>query len=234
MFQDGIEETFTVRDAGRMVEESIIEVLAHVIGEINTDSVNGCSADANVTAQAGESVASCDVAVSSDDIIQEVNAVAASGAAVHALTCDGDGSDAEISLISRDIAAAVALAVVQADSFCESTGGPGTMSCGLSHGTVTAVARATASAFSSGWAEANDEGCSCKVAASADTEKVEEIVAVASASAMAEACTGVSPAAMPSHATHIHENIHGTNLYLSPWLLPVHPLPSAGTSCFTC
>ena len=46
-------------------------------------------------------------------------------------------------MLAMEVAVAVAMAVVQADAFCESSGGPGTLSCALSSGTVDAVASAT-------------------------------------------------------------------------------------------
>ena len=198
MFEEGDEQTFTANDIQTTVEENIIELLATVTGSIHTDSEDGCSANAVTTGSAGDSVATCDVAVSSDDILEEVDAVASAAAAVRALACEGDGNEASINLIVRDIATAVAQAVVQADSFCESTGGPGTMACGLSNGTVTAVARATAGGFASGLVEAMGDDCDCDVSTEIDIEEVEEIMAVASTSALANVCTGApSAAALP-------------------------------------
>ena len=189
-FEEGEDQTLTVRDIQTSIEETIIDVLASVVGQINTDSVNGCSANADLVAQAGNSVATCDVSISADDILTEVNAIAAAGAAVRAIACAGDGTSAAITILSREVATAVAQAVVQADTFCESTGGPGTVACGLSQGTVTAVARASASAFASGLVEASGDDCTCDLSVVADAEAIEEIMATASASGLAEVCTG--------------------------------------------
>ena len=194
-FQGVEQQTMTAQDAERVVEENIIEVLATVVGEVRSDPVNGCSGNADVRAQAGDSVATCDVAVSADDIITEVDAVAAAGAAVRALACEGGDSSVGVRTVTQDVATAVAQAVVQADSFCESTGGPGTMACGLSNGTVAAVARATASAFVSGVVEAGGDGCTCDLSSLIDAEEIEEIIASASASALAQVCTGEPSAA---------------------------------------
>ena len=194
-FQGDEEQMMTAQDAERIVEENIIDVLATVVGEVQSNTVNGCSGNANVRAQAGDSVAACDVAVSADDIITEVDAVAAAGTAVRALACEGSNSSLDVSSITREVATAVAQAVVQADSFCESTGGPGTMACGLSNGTVAAVARATASAFASGVVEAGGDGCTCDLSSVMDAEEIEEIIASASASALAQVCSGEPPAA---------------------------------------
>ena len=62
---------------------------------------------------------------------------------MQALACEGEGSSAEARMLAMEVAVAVAMAVVQADAFCESSGGPGTLSCALSSGTVDAVASAT-------------------------------------------------------------------------------------------
>lgn len=181
------------------VEENIIDLLATVTGNINTDPVDGCSANFVADSEAGNSSATCDVAISADDILEEIDAIADAGAAVQAIACEGEGNEAEIRLIGREIAVAVAQGVVQADSFCESNGGPGTMSCGLSNGTVTAVARATASAFSSAMAEAMGPDCDCDLSTSLTVEEVEEIMAEATTSALAETCAGAaSTAALPT------------------------------------
>ena len=183
---------FTANDVQRAVEENIIQLLATVTGEISTDSTDGCSGNAVTRGQAGDAVAECDVAISSAAILEETNAVAAAGAAVRALACDGAGNEAQINLIVRDIATAVAQSVVQADSFCESTGGPGTMACGLSNGTGTAVARATASGFSAGVVEAKGVGCDCEVSTAVGLQEIEEIIATATTSALAQVCTGAA------------------------------------------
>ena len=194
MFEEGDEQTFTENDVQTTVEENIIELLASVTGSIHTDTEDGCSVDLETIGKAGDEVATCDVAVSSDDILEEISEVAEAGGVVQALACEGGGNEAEVNVIARQISIAIAQAVVQADSFCESTGGAGTMACGLSNGTVTAVAQATASAFASGMAEARGDDCDCDVSTQADINEIQEIFAVASTSALAEACTGAPSA----------------------------------------
>ena len=199
MFEEGDEQTFTENDVQTTVEENIIELLASVTGSIHTDTEDGCSGDSETIGKAGDEVATCDVAVSSDDILEEINEVAEAGGVVQALACEGGGNEAEVNVIARQISIAIAQAVVQADSFCESTGGAGTMACGLSNGTVTAVARATASAFSSAMAEAMGPDCDCDLSTSLTVEEVEEIMAEATTSALAETCAGAaSTAALPT------------------------------------
>ena len=190
MFQEGIEETLTARDIQRTVEQDIIDVLASVVGTIRTDPVDGCSANGDLNSTAGDMAATCDVAVSADDIRTEVDAVATAGAAVRALACEGGNTTLQVDIRSREIATAVARAIVQVDSFCESTGGPGTMGCGLGSGSVTAIARATARAFASGVIEAGGDDCICDLSAMVDAEDMVEIIAAATTSARAEACTG--------------------------------------------
>ena len=190
MFEDGDEQTFTMRDFQEVVEENILNVLASVVGEIRTDSVNGCSGEVVVTGRVNDTVALCEVDISADAVVTEIDAVAAAGAAVRALGCSDSGNSADINIHSREIATAIARAIAQADVFCESTGGPGTMACGMSSGAVTAVARATASAFTSGLVRAGGEGCECDLSATVDAEEVEEVIATAATSAMSQVCTG--------------------------------------------
>lgn len=197
MFQEGIVETLTAQDIQRDLEVDIIQVLASVVGMMRTDPDDGCSANVDILAMSGGMVATCDVAVSADDIRTEIDAVAASGAAVRAIACDGGSASNNITILSREVATAVAQAIVQVDAFCESTGGPGTRSCALGNGTVTAVARATARAFASGLVQAGDDGCTCDLDAMVDAEDMTEIIAAATTSAMVRVCTGEASARTP-------------------------------------
>ena len=183
-----------MRDFQEVVEENILNVLASVVGEIRTDSVNGCSIQGEVMAQVNDTVALCEIDTSADAVIMEINAIAAAGAAVRALGCSDNGNSADINIHSREIATAIARAIVQADVFCESTGGPGMMACGMSSGAVTAVARVTARAFTSGLVRAGGEGCDCELSATVDADEVEDIIATAATSAMAKVCTGAKSA----------------------------------------
>ena len=188
MFQEGIEETLTARDIQRTVEQVIIDVLASAIGTIRSDP-DGCSAVPYVPPIPGEMVA-CDFEVSAGDIFTELEAVATAGAAVRALACEGGNITPQVNTLSREVATAVARAIVHVESFCESTGGPGTMGCGLGNGTVTAIVRATAAAFAYGLVEQGGDSCFCDLSAVVDAKDVVEIIAASITSAMATACTG--------------------------------------------
>ena len=74
------DETVTVGAVQRVVEENILQLLGRTTGEIRTSAVDGCSISATNRAQAGDSFAECDIAVSADDILTEINAVAEAGA----------------------------------------------------------------------------------------------------------------------------------------------------------
>ena len=57
--------------------------------------------------------------------------------------CDGPDSFINVELALREVAVAIAQAVTQATAFCETAGGPGTMACAISRGTVDSAASAT-------------------------------------------------------------------------------------------
>lgn len=56
--------------------------------------------------------------------------------------CDGQIDAALGPILAREIAVANVQAVVSTQALCESSGGPGTMACGLTMGTVTDIAKA--------------------------------------------------------------------------------------------
>lgn len=102
-------------------------------------------ADAQHGLQVGDFLAQCELAVSGDRRVVEVDAVATAGAEAAAYACDGDIAEAEVDVIARATATALAEAVAQADIFCESVGGEDTMACGLAEVDVRAVASAQVS-----------------------------------------------------------------------------------------
>lgn len=109
---------------------------------------------------------------------------------MRAIACEGEGSTAEVRVIAREIAMATAQAIVQADAFCEASGGPGTVACGLTNGTMTAVASAQASAFADGLAMTMGAGCDCDLSTNISATQMETIIAEASSAALARACVG--------------------------------------------
>lgn len=70
-------------------------------------------------------------------------ALASAGLEIQAFGCDGPDSFVNLELQLREVAVAVAQAVTQATAFCQTNGGPGTMACAVSRGTVNSVASAT-------------------------------------------------------------------------------------------
>lgn len=107
---------------------------------------------------------------------------------VQALACDGEGTENEVRVIAREIAKATAKAIVQAEAFCESNGGPGTIACGRAEGAITAVASATAQAFAEGLAVAKGKDCDCDLSSTLSGSEMETIMVEASASALAKTC----------------------------------------------
>lgn len=127
------------------------------------------------------------------------------GAAVKAIACEGEAGDAaEIRIIAREIAVATAQAVVQADTFCESSGGPGTIACGMSNATITSVASAQANAFAEGLAETMGPNCDCDLSNNISSSMMETIIAEASASALAQTCAGTPLTAAARYAPLVH------------------------------
>lgn len=80
-FQEGATQEFTANAVQRVIENNIEEVLASAVGEIRADAEDGCSANAIITGQVGDSFAMCDVSVSADSILVQIDAVADVGAA---------------------------------------------------------------------------------------------------------------------------------------------------------
>lgn len=194
MFKEGETQTFTRDDVQNAIEEYIIDFLSTVTGDIHTISADDDDCSSGLLISHPPSFATCDVSISADDILEEVNVVADAGVAARALACSGDGNETEIRLISREVAAAVAQGVVQAESFCESIAGPGTITCDLTNGTINSVVRATATALVAGVAEARGDDCSCDLSTAVDVSQVEEIMAVASTAALAQICAGTHTA----------------------------------------
>lgn len=136
-------EPITVSVVQQVVQTEIAELLATITGEVRSSAIDGCSANALGQVTAGDSSAFCDVAITANDINTEIDAVADAGLEVQGFGCDGVDSFVEVELKLREVAVAVAQAVTQASAFCETSGGPGTMACGLTRGTVDSVASAT-------------------------------------------------------------------------------------------
>lgn len=136
-------EPLTVAVVQQVIQTEVAELLSTITGEVRSSATDGCSANTLGTAQAGAARAECDVSISASQIVTEIDAVADAGLEVQALGCDGVDSFVEVELQLREVAVAVAQAVTQATAFCETAGGPGTMACGVSSGTVDSVATAT-------------------------------------------------------------------------------------------
>ena len=67
---------------------------------------------------------------------------AAAGLEVQSLGCDGADSFLDLELRLREVAVAVARSVTQADATCETSGGPDTVACGFTSGSINSIATA--------------------------------------------------------------------------------------------
>lgn len=70
----------TVNAVQNIVEENILNLLSTVTGEIRASADTGCSINAVNTAGTDANEVFCDTAVSADDIVTEIDAVAEAGA----------------------------------------------------------------------------------------------------------------------------------------------------------
>lgn len=138
---------------------------------------------------------------------------------MQALGCDGADSFVEVELRLREVAVAVAQAVTQASAFCESRGGPGTLACGLSRGTVDAVATAQVRRHSRSL-----PGLICSLHVSRRCSAPELMCGYTPyKSALADACTGDVHTGPPVN-TRMHGN-YGRNRYTIVMLLIMGAMP---------
>lgn len=72
-------EPLTVSVVKTAAQTKIVELLSSITGEIRTSPLDGCSSDALILVSANENFATCDVAISADDIITEIDAIAEAG-----------------------------------------------------------------------------------------------------------------------------------------------------------
>jgi hypothetical protein len=104
-----------------------------------------------------------------------------------AVTCskDGESTDAKAQTFAKAIAKAVARAVIEIDKSCISSKKAGF--CSFIEGSITAHAKALATAFASAWA-GTPSGCDCEISVEAISTTMTPIFATATRKIHQEKC----------------------------------------------